>query len=126
MRGRWTGIFWIVIFGFALLVLFVATFRVNKSVPNTSEKILKACQELVTNQKYIDLSNIKPVILPAGPSVQYGQLKYQELVLWKSDEFKVEVKCFARSHKTNADVLIDKLIVNGEDKTNLVRREERK
>ena len=110
-----------------LLLLFTATFRANKSVPNISnKKILKTCQELVTNQIDVDLSNITPVIVPVGPAVQYEQLKYQKLVLWKSDEFKVEVKCFARSHKTNTDAIIDKLIVNGEDKSNLVRREERK
>jgi len=115
-----------VIVGFVLLLLFTATLRANQSVPNTSEKILKACQELVANRIDVDLSNITPVLVPVGPAVQYGQLKYQELALWKSEEFKVEVKCFARSHKTNADVIIDKLIVNGEDKTDLVRREERK
>ncbi len=117
---------WVVIFGFALLLLFRATFRTNKSNPNPSEKILKTCQELVANNIDVDLSNISPVVVPVGPSVQYGQMKYQELVLWKNDEFKVEVKCFARSHRTNAEAVIDKLIVNGEDKTNLVRREERK
>ncbi len=58
--------------------------------------------------------------------MQYGQLKYQQLVLWESDAFKVEVKCFARTHKTLNDAVIDKLIVNGEDLTSLVRRKERK
>ena len=126
MKAGWTNVFWIVIFGFTLLLLFKVTFRTNKSNPNTSEKILKTCQELVAKKIDVDLSNITPVIVPVGSAVQYGQMTRQELVLWKNDEFKVEVKCFARSHKTNADAVIDKLIVNGEDKTNLVRREERK
>jgi len=125
LKANLTDIFKVVIVGFVLLWLFIITFRVQKSVPNTSEKILEACKELVANQTKEDLSNIPPVILPAGPAVQHGQMRYQNLVLWKNDEFKIEVKCFARSSKSSAKAVIDKLIVNGEDLTNLIKREER-
>jgi hypothetical protein len=86
-------------------------------------EILEVCEGLIERHTTENLKGVDPRIVPVGGGGLHSTS--QPLALWKSEEFNVDIQCVIRFFGPNRELVIDKFIVNGEDKTNLVRREER-
>ena len=80
------------------------------------------CEKLIFSHTSEELKGIEPRFTIIGG----GTYSYkQRLVFWQNDEFDVNIQCAASKRNEFDEIRIYSFIVNGEDLTNLVKREER-
>ena len=125
LKINWNLIYLFLI-GAVVIAFAVFTLPRKSDKSNPDQLLLELCKKVINEVTSEDISNVPVKMVPVGGGkTRYGYR--QTLALWQNEELKVDIRCVGRGlSNMSGTPVIDQLIVNDEDKTNLIRREERK
>ena len=117
---NWKLIPWAIFITVSCFGLLLFSLQRDKNNPQ-HDKVRDYCLELVRKVEGIEIDPFKAISVPIGATVKHGSYS-GIMMVWEKETSGISVKCSIVSHGER----IRYFAVNGEDKTDLVRREERK